>query len=195
MEWLSSQLPNFFGGLTAVGLIGGLFAFLKLAIEYSRDNRRKRMELYLRLRDEFRTNERFSDIFKFLDNYADASDTNKRKLAGTFRVSLDTRAEFASFLEDVAMCVSSGEMKPDVAHYMFGYYAICCWENKVFWKGLDQDSIYWAMLKGFVEEMKAQRDILKDTHQELFGRLRWFGPPLATRRRGVAVRVCPRALR
>jgi len=176
MEWLSSflnALPRkFFDNITAVAIVAGLFALLKFVFEYSRDNRRKRMELYLRLRDEFRTNPRFSDIFEFLDKYTDAGDTDKQHLAKTFisKVRPDTREEFAAFLEDVAMTVSSDAMKPDVAHYMFGYYAICCWENDVFWTDLDRNTPYWALLGEFVEKMKAQREIQR--HQKVFGRLR-----------------------
>ena len=173
MDWLFSHLPKLFDGVTAVGIVAGLFALTKLAVEYSRDNRRKRMELYLALREYFRTNERFGEIFEFLDGNI-STDVFESE------VNADTRAEFASFLEDVAMCVSSGELKPDVAHYMFGYYVIRCWENEVFWNGLEQDSIYWALLKGFYEEMKNQRKILEVAHPNIFGRLKWFGRPIAS---------------
>jgi hypothetical protein len=75
-----------------------------LAIEHSRDNRRKAIELYLQLRETFRTNPRFSKIFEFLEGDLSPHAFNSD-------VNADIRAEFASFLEDIGMCVSSGEMK------------------------------------------------------------------------------------
>ncbi|HEX3502261.1 MAG TPA: hypothetical protein VHU22_02585 [Xanthobacteraceae bacterium] len=157
---------KFFDGITLIALIGGALGAVKFLIEYIRDNRRKRLELYNKLRDEFRTNENFSPIFAFLEKYeASSSEEAKEKLGRTFTsaVTVDERSEFAAFLEDIAMTMKSGALKARVANYMFGYYAIICWENEPFWRGLreSKDDPYWALLKNFVWWMKFHRRILK----------------------------------
>lgn len=45
-------------------------------------------------------------------------------------------------------------MKKHVAHYMFSYYAIRCWESENFWQDLNRESYYWALFRDFVFEMK-----------------------------------------
>lgn len=51
--------------------------------------------------------------------------------------------------------MNSGLVRKDVAHYMFGYYAIRCWESEHFWSEVNRKSIYWALFRDFVEKMKA----------------------------------------
>jgi hypothetical protein len=147
-------------GMSLVALAGGV----KFLMEYIRDNRRKRLQLYGELRKEFRTNPHFSDIFEGLDEYDtdDALEKAKaaKKLAG---IRQDTRSEFAAFLEDVAMTMKAGALKKGVANYMFGYYAILCWETEPFWTGLRRCKAdpYWALLNEFVHEMKGERKTLE----------------------------------
>jgi hypothetical protein len=40
---------------------------------------------------------------------------------------------FLGFFEEVALMMNSGLIRKEVAHYMFGYYAIHCWDSKNFW--------------------------------------------------------------
>jgi len=39
-------------------------------------------------------------------------------------------------------------------HYMFGYYAIRCWESKNFWIDVNKNSIYWSLFIEFTITMK-----------------------------------------
>lgn len=50
--------------------------------------------------------------------------------------------------------VNSGFMKREVAHYMFAYFAIRCWESEKFLEDMNRESPYWALFVYFVEEMK-----------------------------------------
>jgi len=159
LDWLSS-LPGrfdllsqgkFYEGVTLIAIFGGAIGLLKFLFEYVRDNRRKRLGLYVKLSDEFRTNNDFASILVFLDEYEDCPEPNKKELAERFTktVSVDTRSEFAAFLEQVAITVQSGAMKGRLANYMCGHYAILCWENEPFWIGVrkSKDEEYWAILK------------------------------------------------
>jgi hypothetical protein len=160
VSWLKSD--QFFKGFTLVALAGALAGAGKFLLEYSRDNRRKRMEMYVKLREKFRDTKEFDEIFAALDKYAEA----KNKTAARKRISaipFGVRFEFVAFLEDVAMAMNSGTLKPRVANYMFGYYAILCWDVDEFWAGLreSKDDPYWALFKWFVKRLKLRRQILE----------------------------------
>jgi hypothetical protein len=175
MDWLfwvpkaiQDHPEKFLEGMTLFAVIGGFLGALKFLIEYSRDNRRKRMELYIKLREEFRTKPSFGKIMEFLETYAASEEADKPALGETFlrEVDRDTRLEFAAFLDDLAMIMKSGALRARVANYMFGYYAILCWKNDPFWTGLDRDGPYWALLKYFIGWMKL--------HQWLLERAPWL---------------------
>ena len=52
--------------------------------------------------------------------------------------------------------MNSGLIKKEVAYYMFGYFAMTCWDNEAFWSdpGIDRGSVYWSVLRNFVNQMK-----------------------------------------
>jgi hypothetical protein len=162
MDWPSwvpqAVRENFLEGITLVAFVGaGKFLW-----EYIRDNRRKRLKHYGELRREFRSNQDFSVIFDGLSEYAEADeakDEKQRVIAGEKLAGIkrDIRSEFAAFLEDIAMGMQSGALKPRVAHYMFGYYVILCWKTEPFWAGKlrsSEDDPYWALLRSFAERME-----------------------------------------
>jgi len=61
---------------------------------------------------------------------------------------------YVGFFEEVALMVNSGLIKIEVAHYMFGYYAIRCWDNDYFWSDVNRETPYWALFRDFVAKMK-----------------------------------------
>ncbi|MGX1412747.1 hypothetical protein [Bradyrhizobium elkanii] len=162
LSWLPEiKSEQFLSGITLVALVGAG----KFLLEYSRDNKRKRMEMYVQLRQKFRENSLFDPIFAALDDYGEAKD-DVTKLATRTKLSTipyGDRYEFVALLEDVAIAMNSGSLKPSVANYMFGYYAILCWDVEEFWVGLreSKDDPYWALFKRFVKRLKFRRTILK----------------------------------
>ena len=60
---------------------------------------------------------------------------------------------FLRYFEEIALMVNSGLLRKDVAHYMFGYYAIRCWESDYFWTHLNRQGPYWALFREFAGEM------------------------------------------
>jgi hypothetical protein len=76
-----------------------------------------------------------------------------------------TELDFLGFYEDVALMVNSGLLKKPVAHYMFAYYAIRCWENNNFWGNLNRESPYWALFRDFVKQMeKVENSLMRKPH-------------------------------
>ena len=69
-------------------------------------------------------------------------------------IPYEHRRDFLWLFEEVAIGMNSGLIREKVAHYMFGYYAIRCWESKNFWNDIDRDSFYWAVFRDFAEQMK-----------------------------------------
>lgn len=148
-------------GITLLALVGAA----KFLLEYSRDNKRKRMEQYVSLRKKFRENDKFDEIFAWLDKYDEAEDERDKAVARLklSEIPYGDRYEFVALLEDIAMAMNSGALKPRVANYMFGHYAILCWEVDEFWVHLREgkDEPYWALFKRFVKRLEWRRKILE----------------------------------
>jgi hypothetical protein len=132
-----------------IAAIAGLSAWM---ITQWRESDRRRVETFFKLRNEFRKNKRFGKIFQALDG-----DITKITLR---RIKSDDAAEFASFIEEIAILVQSGVIPPSLAHYFFGYYAIKIVDNSQFMKKIqsdDDDPLYWSLLQHFASVMKAER--------------------------------------
>ena len=68
------------------------------------------------------------------------------------------KRELLGFFEEIALMVNSNLIRKHVAHYMFGYYVIRCWDSAYFWQNMERDSPYWALFKHFAEDMKKFED-------------------------------------
>jgi hypothetical protein len=71
-------------------------------------------------------------------------------------ISAQDKRDFIGLLEEVALQVNSGLIRPELAHYMFGYYTVKCLESKDFWANLTLDETYWNLFHDFAREMKAK---------------------------------------
>ena len=133
-----------------VGTAVAVLTFLKAVIEYTKQNAQKRAEHYTHLREEFKRNGRFGDLFEKLED-------DSQDLA---TLSFEKKQDLIGFYEDIALAVNSGLLRGEVAHYMFAYYALRCWESNNFWQGINRDSHYWTLFRYFVQEMKRVEDHL-----------------------------------
>ena len=43
------------------------------------------------------------------------------------------KRDFLGFFEEIALARNSGLINDDVVHYMFGYYAMMCYDSGPFW--------------------------------------------------------------
>ncbi|WP_232251023.1 hypothetical protein [Janthinobacterium sp. 1_2014MBL_MicDiv] len=66
----------------------------------------------------------------------------------------DKKRKFLTFLEEIALLVRSGQIDPDVAYYMFGYYATCALSGSNFAEGIDTSKKYWGLLYEFSTNSK-----------------------------------------
>lgn len=66
----------------------------------------------------------------------------------------DKKRKFLTFLEEIALLVRSEQVEPDVAYYMFGYYATCALTGTNFADGIDTSRKYWGLLYEFAANSK-----------------------------------------
>jgi hypothetical protein len=109
------------------------------------------------MRRRFMENEVFRDICTLLM-------TDDPRLRD---IPLQDKRNFGGFLEEIALTVNSRLIRREVAHYMFGYYVLLCWDSKNFWHGIDRQSRYWSMFHEFAAQMRA----LEATSPEAYRRL------------------------
>jgi hypothetical protein len=144
------------------GTVVAALTLIKAVVEYTRQNAQKRAEYYTKLREKFKENNRFTELFELLRN----EDNDDPKLA---ELAYQVKQDFLGFYEDIALLMNSGLLKKPVAHYMFAYYAIRCWESKHFWEKMDRASLYWSLFRHFVKEMSAVEKKLTSTPLSIRG--------------------------
>ncbi|MEH2321425.1 DUF4760 domain-containing protein [Nostoc sp.] len=132
-----------------IGTFVALLTLMKGIYEYTRQLAQKRSEQYAEMRKRFRESKVIFQLIGMLE-------TNDSNLA---EVSWSDKVELLGFYEDIALMVNSGIIKRNVAFYMFGYYAIRCWESEYFWDDVNRDSRYWSLFRDFVNEMKAIEEL------------------------------------
>lgn len=127
-----------------VGVGIAVFALIKSCLEYKKQGAQKRSEHFLTMRKRLKDNENFKNICNLLE-------TDDSKL---LQIPFKEKRDFLGLFEEVAIAMNSGLIKPSVAHYMFGYYAIRCWESTNFWKDVNRASFYWIVFKDFAKKMR-----------------------------------------
>jgi hypothetical protein len=78
-------------------------------------------------------------------------------------ISFGTKRDFLGFFEDIALMNNSGLINDQVIHYMFGYYAIRCYQSQNFWTEVNKDSPYWKLFSKFAEKMENIEQQTMDT--------------------------------
>lgn len=121
-----------------------LITFLHGALEYSRQGAQLRTQQFVQMRRRFMEEASFREMCTLLI-------TDDQKLRD---LPVQDKRNFGGFFEEIALLMNSGVLKKEVVHYMFGYYAILCWESENFWFGIERDSIYWTLFHEFAEQMK-----------------------------------------
>jgi hypothetical protein len=128
---------------TIAGVVIALSTLIKSAFEYTKQGAQKRAEQFENLRIRFKDDPMFRRICDLLEH-------DDPKLEA---IAFKEKRDFLGFFEEVALMVNSGLMKPSVAHYMFGYYAIKCWQSDNFWNGVNRNSPYWWLFRDFAQRM------------------------------------------
>ena len=130
-----------------------LGTLIKGTWEYGKQGTLKRAELFFQMEERYT---KFLYLFDMLDHQDDEKIRNQLE-----SLSFEKILDFLGFYEELAMMVESGLIRRAVAHYMYGYYAIACWDSDAFWNEEDRNDPYWCLFKNFVEQSKAYRTKLR----------------------------------
>lgn len=76
-------------------------------------------------------------------------DSDDWKLAE--RSMWDSNRKFLTFIEEIELLVSAGQINSDVAQYMFGYYACCARNGPNFNAGINSRESYWRLFNRFCD--------------------------------------------
>ena len=141
-----------------MGAAVGLLTAWKAVDEYRRQGTIRRIEFFLEARVRLTDNATFQEIINLLESDSPALTA----------IPVRSKISFVGFSEEIALLVNSRVIRDEVAHYMFGYYALRCWESTNFWilddrpeKPLDKEhEPYWAVFRDFVQRMQPIRQQL-----------------------------------
>jgi len=135
-----------------IGAIFAVFTFFKGIFEYLIQSSLKRAEHFFTIRKKFKENDVFQNICDFLEN-------NSEEIT---KVSHTDKSNFLVFFEEIAMMMNSKIISKEIVQYMFGFYAIKCWECDNFWKGdLDRNDPYWHLFKEFASNLQKKEGQFK----------------------------------
>lgn len=123
-----------------------LITFMTGVFQYVRQGQQTRAAQFVEMRRRFLEDPSFREILNYLDH-------DDPRLC---EVPVQERRNLVGFLEEVALTVNSKILRPQVAHYMFGYYVRLVDSSKYFWEGLDKDSEYWTLFRTFAKTMDKQ---------------------------------------
>jgi len=133
---------------TILGSVIALLVLGKGVFEYASQGAQKRAEQFFAIRARLKDNESFKEICDLLER-------DDPSLAS---IAFKEKRDFLGLFEEVTLLMNSRLIRKPVAHYMFGYYAIRCWESEHFWADVNRESPYWAAFRKFVAEMRAVED-------------------------------------
>jgi hypothetical protein len=148
--------------IAAVGVAAALFTFVKALFEYSKQNRQKRAEHFSYLRRRLKDNPSFSHICELLEY--DDSELRTTPYA--------QKRDFLGFFQELAILVNSKLVRIEVAHYMFGYYALRCWNSSHFWRNeegqwMNKEDRHWRLFDHFAKRLEAIEKNFKGTDTEM----------------------------
>jgi len=149
------QLVDIVQIATITGVIFAVFTFIKGIIEYTKQGSQKRAEHFYIMRKKLKENDVFKNMCALLEK------DNEELLD----VKFADKRDFLGFFEEIALMMNSKIIRKEVAHYMFGYYAIRCWKyGDDFWKSNECDNEfkkrdpYWILFREFAQEMERVED-------------------------------------
>lgn len=138
-------------------ILSAIFASLliiKGTYELHLQGKQKRTEFFVTMHNRLIENPTLGMITEMLERER-IEDKGQGGGAGTglAKLSIKEKSAFLHFLEEVALMTQSKLLRKDVAHYMFGYYAITCWKSNNFWSNMNREGDYWELFRKFQAEM------------------------------------------
>ncbi|MGN6201708.1 MAG: MoaD/ThiS family protein [Solirubrobacterales bacterium] len=145
--------------IAAAGAAVALGSLVQASFEYVKRGRLERMQVFFDLRRRLKEPE-LGRIAELIDEARTSSDeerskTAERRLAD---ISLRKKRDYLGLFEEVGLAMEEGLIEAEVAHYMFGYYALHCAGCDAFWIDVGRWNPYWDRFYEFCEKMEAERE-------------------------------------
>jgi hypothetical protein len=158
--------------VTIVGVPIGVLTLIYAALQYKqsqehlradlirkrKDSAEKSAEYFLGRRQRTKSNEPLTRICTLLDQESSAGTVENQQLEKQLaEVPFEDKRTFLGLFEEVAVLVNSGFIPVEIAHYMFGYYALLCDQSLGFWLGdmaPSKTSSYWIVFFDFADRMR-----------------------------------------
>lgn len=137
------------------GVVTAVLTLWKGVYEYTKQAAQKRAEHFIQMRDRYG---KFRSLCAQLEQASSDDESRSGQAKRELRkLPFDQKRDFLGFYEEIALMMNRKLIRKDVAHYMFGYYAIRCWESDAFWNApdgnLNRKSFYWGVFRSFAERM------------------------------------------
>ena len=153
--------------IATVGAGIALATLIKACVEYVRQGRVARAQMFFDLRRRLKEPS-LAELAEWIDE-AECGDPAGEQAARDQLVHapLRTKRDYLGLFEEVDIMVSSGLVKPEIASYMFGYYALRCAACDPFWQGVNRLSPYWNRFFDFCRKMAIEEAALAEAQQPL----------------------------
>ncbi|MBX3120233.1 MAG: hypothetical protein KF784_14300 [Fimbriimonadaceae bacterium] len=130
-------------------IVAGAVALITLirgVREYAHQGRERRAVQFVNMRRRFLETVEYQQILELLR-------TDDPRLT---QIPHQQRRNFIGFLEEIALMMNSQLIRPEIAHYMFGYYVRMANHSEYLWHELERPSIYWEVFRTFAGSMEAE---------------------------------------
>ena len=141
-------------------ILGGVVALVTFYfgyLEFNRQGRQHNAASFVQMRRRFLESPTYTTILNLLAT----DDPSLRD------VPIQDRRNLVGFFEEIALMVNSGMTKPEVAHYMYGYYVLLTERSENLWWDLDRNSIYWTVFREFARLMHEYESAPATSRREL----------------------------
>lgn len=127
-----------------------LATFIKVVIEYIKQGKLKRAESFSNLKLQLWQNPAYKRIVELLVS----KEATEQTMSALRDIDIQDKYAFLAFYEEIALMLNSGLIGEDIAHYMFGYIAIACYDSEGFWSDEDKNDLYWSLFSDFALRIK-----------------------------------------
>ena len=144
--------------IAALGAAIALASLAQATAEYVKRGRLERLQVFFDLRRRLKE-PALARLAELIDEAkARPSEDTRRAERKLARLPLRTKRDYLGLFEEVGLAMERRLIEPDVAHYMFGYYALHCANCDAFWVGVSRRNPYWTRFFDFCKAMEKESE-------------------------------------
>ena len=136
--------------IAIIGIVATIPTLYMAVSEYIKRGKKERAEFFLKLRDRFKGNEKFMTIQKLIEE--DKNEDLKK-------LPTQDKNDLIGMFEEIYLLSGNGTISKQIIFYMFGQYALDCYDNKVMQEQLNLEKApYWQQFRNFCKEVEAWKN-------------------------------------